>query len=159
MSIEAKLKDPVCGMEVDETDLAHDHAGRTYHFCNPKCREKFKADPRRYLGDTHDDEPPAPAGAKYTCPMHPEIVQDAPGSCPICGMTLEPMMPSADEPEDAELADMKRRLLVSAALTLPVFVGEMAGMKFGHILPPKVMAWVQLALATPVVLWGGWPFF
>jgi len=153
-----QMKDPVCGMDVDDSDLAHEHAGRAYHFCNPKCRDKFKADPARYLGPK-DDAPPPVAGSQYTCPMHPEIVQEGPGSCPLCGMALEPMMPSAEEAVDHELADMKRRFIVSAALTAPVFLAEMVGMGGRHWLSPQAMAWLQCALATPVVLWGGKPFF
>lgn len=93
------LKDPVCGMDVDETDLKQTYHGRDYFFCNPRCRDKFKADPDAYVGGTKKEKPAA-AGAKYTCPMHPEIVKDGPGDCPICGMALEPLTPTGDEPED-----------------------------------------------------------
>ena len=152
-------KDPVCGMTVDgDTDLRHAHAGREYFFCNPRCLDKFRAEPHKYLGGARRDAPAA-AGSKYTCPMHPEIVQEGPGDCPICGMALEPMLPSAEEPEDGEFAAMRRRFAVSAALTLPIFVAEMAAMKGRHFLAPQAMSWAQLALATPVVLWGGKPFF
>ena len=156
------MKDPVCGMDVDETDLPHEHEGRTYRFCNPKCRDKFKADPEHYLDGKKDDAPAAAAaaGVKYTCPMHPEIVQDGPGTCPICGMALEPAAPSAELHDDGELSDMKRRFGVSLALALPLFAVEMAGMGgMDPWLAPRVMSWAQLALATPVVLWGGLPFF
>lgn len=154
-------KDPVCGMDVDDgTDLRHAHEGRDYVFCNPRCRDKFKADPDRYLGEKKDEPLPVP-GATYTCPMHPEVIQDGPGDCPLCGMALEPLSPSAEEEADGgELADMKRRFGVSLVFALPLFVGEMASMSGPrHWLAPGAMAWAQLALATPVVLWGGRPFF
>ncbi len=148
-------------MEVDAgTDLRHAHNGHEHLFCGPHCRDKFKTDPERYLDGKKDDTPATPAGVKYTCPMHPEIIQGGPGTCPICGMTLEPAVPSAELHDDGELADMKRRFGVSLALTLPLFAVEMAGM--GGMRPwlaPRAMAWAQLVLATPVVLWGGLPFF
>lgn len=145
-------------MEVaGDTELRHAHHGREYVFCNPSCLDKFKADPERYLGGAKEE--PA-SGSKYTCPMHPEVIQDGPGSCPKCGMALEPMTPSAEEgPEDGELADMKRRFAVSLALALPLFLGEMASMGGRHWLAPRATAWLQLIAATPVVLWGGLPFF
>jgi Cu+-exporting ATPase len=148
-------------MDVDDnTDLRRKHGGREYIFCNPRCRDKFMADPNRYLGVKKDELLPA-AGAKYTCPMHPQVIRDGPGDCPICGMALEPLLPSAEEePEGGEIADMKRRFGVSLAFALPLFIGEMATMNGPwHWLSPRAMAWAQLALATPVVLWGGRPFF
>src|ERR1035437_1564624 len=154
-------KDPVCGMDVDDdTDLRHKYEGRDYVFCNPRCLDKFKAAPDRYLGVKKDEPLPA-AGSKYTCPMHPQVIQDGPGTCPIGGMACEPALPSAEEePEGGELADMKRRFGVSLAFALPLFIGEMASMNGPwHWLSPRAMAWAQLALATPVVLWGGKPFF
>ena len=159
----AQVKDPVCGMQVDPERTQHHaaHEGMDYHFCSAGCRTKFMADPERYLGDA----PPvaeAPPGAIWTCPMHPEIRQQGPGACPICGMALEPEMVSADTGPSPELADMTRRFGIGLALTLPVFLLEMGGHLFPalhHLLPMRVSIWIQLILATPVVLWAGWPFF
>jgi P-type Cu+ transporter len=154
-------RDPVCGMNVrEDTPLRLEHAGETYRFCNPKCLERFRHDPAAYVG-ARPAAPPAPVtaapGRRWTCPMHPEIVRDAPGSCPLCGMALEPMEISAEEEESEELADMRRRLRVSAVLTLPLFALAMAEM--WRPLHGRGWLWLQLALAAPVVLWGGWPFF
>ena len=161
--------DPVCGMTVVPPTVAGsvEHEGRTYHFCSGSCREKFRAEPARYLGARVVLEPvalAAPAArAEYVCPMHPEIVRSAPGSCPICGMALEPRTASLEEPENPELVDMRRRFRVGLALTLPVFVLAMSdilpGNPFGHLFSPTAQAWVELLLAAPVVLWAGWPFF
>jgi len=156
---EGGVIDPVCGMTVDpNAGKPHaDYQGKTYHFCCAGCRSKFIADPQKYLGPRE----PAPVieGAIYTCPMHPEIRQQGPGSCPICGMALEPEMPTADTGPNPELADMTRRFWIGLVLTLPVFVLEMGG-HFGlHWLAPAISNYVQFALATPVVLWAGWPFF
>jgi Cu+-exporting ATPase len=151
--------DPVCGMTVAE-DSPHrlEHGGETYRFCNPRCLERFRAAPDSFLGAAKAEPAPAPApGRRFTCPMHPEIVRDGPGSCPICGMALEPMEISAEEEESEELIDMRRRFAVSAVLTLPLFVLAMAEM--WRPLHGRAFVWLQLALATPVVLWGGWPFF
>jgi Cu+-exporting ATPase len=149
-----------------DAPLRHDHAGRTWRFCGTRCLEAFRADPGRYLAPRPPaSEPVGSASAtRWTCPMHPEIVTERPGPCPLCGMALEPLMPVAGEPgEDPELASMTRRFLVSLALTLPVFalaMGEMLpGNPLAHALPGGVRGWLELALATPVVLWGGWPFF
>ena len=135
------------------------HEGVMYHFCSAGCRTKFVADPAKYLGDTRPAVT-APAGASWTCPMHPEIVRDGPGACPICGMALEPMLPSADAP-NPELKDMTRRFRVGALLSVPLLVLEMGGHALGWDfgLAPSVEGWLQAALATPVVLWAGWPFF
>jgi Cu+-exporting ATPase len=149
-------------MTVNPATAKHrtEHGGRTYFFCSAGCREKFEKDPEKYLTPKMEVPPElAPAGARWTCPMHPEIVRDKPGSCPICGMALEPRMPSLDEGPDPELVDMQRRLIGSAALTLPLLVLEMAGMAGATALHGSWVQWLQLALATPVVLWGGWPFF
>jgi Cu+-exporting ATPase len=140
----------------------HTHEGVTYRFCSARCLEKFRAAPESYLAPR--PQPPAPkqGAAKYTCPMHPEIVRDGPGSCPICGMALEPVSGVSDE-RDPELAGMTRRFWVSLLLTLPVFGIAMAEMLPGapltRIATPRTLTWIQLALGTPVVLWGGWPFF
>jgi Cu+-exporting ATPase len=160
----AKVLDPVCGMTVDPQTAPHRHAhhGETYYFCSSGCRTKFAADPAKYLkpGAATPAEP-MPAGTIYTCPMHPEIRQEGPGSCPICGMALEPEMPSADAGPNPELADMTRRFWVGVALSLPVVVLEMGGHLFGThgFMTPATSNWIQLLLATPVVLWAGWPFF
>jgi Cu+-exporting ATPase len=156
------VKDPVCGMTVDPAATPHhiEVGGTTYHFCSAGCRGKFAADPHRYLHPGPAVAVEAPEGAIWTCPMHPEIRQVGPGSCPICGMALEPEMPTLDEGPNPELVDMSRRFWVSAALSLPLFVLAM-GLELlsWHWLPMRTSVWVQLALATPVVLWGGWPFF
>jgi Cu+-exporting ATPase len=155
--------DPVCGMTVDPASAAgsHTHAGQTYYFCSLHCRDRFAADPARYLSP--QAPPPAmPSGAgKWTCPMHPEIVRDGPGTCPICGMALEPRTVTAEAGENPELVDMTRRFWISLAATAPLLVIAMGAMipGLGHLLPARVQSWVELALATPVVLWGGWPFF
>jgi P-type Cu+ transporter len=147
-------KDPVCGMSVDLVTARHraTHRGRDYFFCGARCKERFVAEPARFLAPQPVAEPSAGA-RQWTCPMHPEIVQDKPGSCPICGMALEPMLPTAQDEADPELRRMTWRLWVSAALSAPLLVIGMAGIMFPGVI------WAQLALATPVVLWGGWPFF
>ena len=155
------VKDPVCGMDVDPHTAKHraDHEGHPYYFCCAGCRTKFANDPARYL---KADQPKAgvPAGTIYTCPMHPEIRQVGPGSCPICGMALEPEDVSADTAANPELADMTRRFWIGLALAAPVFALEMGGHVMGHAwLGPQTSNWLQLVLATPVVLWAGWPFF
>ncbi|MCP3058627.1 heavy metal translocating P-type ATPase [Myxococcus sp. K38C18041901] len=180
-----------------------EHEGRTFHFCNPKCRERFRADPARYLAPPADaPEPPPPAApgtmyvcpmdpevrqdhpgacpkcgmalepetlalpetrVEYVCPMHPEVVREGPGSCPICGMALEPRTVLPEDTPDPELTSMWRRFLVGMGLTVPLLVLAMSDMIPGqpvqHAVPASVLAWAQLVLATPVVLWGGWPFF
>ncbi|WAC27432.1 heavy metal translocating P-type ATPase [Ancylobacter sp. SL191] len=156
-------KDPVCGMDVDPHTAQHraEHGGRTYYFCCNGCRTKFAADPGKYLEGRADVEP-VPEGTEFTCPMHPEIVQVGPGTCPICGMALEPMLVSLDDGPNHELIDMTRRFWIGLALTLPVFALEMGAHlipALHHLVPPGISAWVQLVLATPVVLWAGAPFF
>jgi YHS domain-containing protein len=135
-----------------------EYAGITYHFCAERCRTKFLADPAMYL-ERRAAAPAAPPGSKWTCPMDPEIVRDGPGACPICGMALEPMVPVAGA-ANPERADMTRRFAVAAALTAPVFVLEMGRHLFGWSfgLPAEAARWIQAGLATPVVLWAGWPF-
>jgi heavy metal translocating P-type ATPase len=154
--------DPVCGMSVDPDTAKHraSHAGQTYYFCSGGCRAKFVADPARYLDPDRTAGPPPP-GAIYTCPMHPEIRQAEPGSCPICGMALEPEVLTAGAAPNPELADFTRRFAIALALTIPVFLLEMGGHLTGleHWLHGQTANWLQFALATPVVLWAGWPFF
>lgn len=166
------VRDPVCGMQIERKTARGGslvHMGETIYFCNPRCREKFAASPGRYL------EPPSPApaaaksstsattaGAAYVCPMHPEIVREQPGSCPICGMALEARQVTLEEGENPELRDMQRRFWVSLALSIPTMLLAMsdllpAGVR--ELISPELGTWLQLALSTPVVAWGGWPFF
>ncbi len=152
------LRDVVCGMTV-AADSAHHtvHAGHDYRFCSAGCRTKFVANPGKYLQPAATSAP-APAGAQYTCPMHPQIVQNHPGACPICGMALEPVMPALDDAENPELTDFRRRFWWTLPLSLTVFAVAM----FGHHLPALDAAtrtWIEFALSAPVVLWAGWPFF
>ncbi len=183
--------DPVCGMKVVKATARHTatHDGADYYFCNPRCREKFLADPAGVLARAAERErakaeagsgahahgehaahaapaahaESAPAGAIYTCPMHPEIRQVGPGSCPICGMALEPEEVTADAGPNPERIDMTRRFWIGLALTVPVVVLEMAphvpGLGLQYVVPRGLSGWLQLVLATPVVLWAGWPFF
>ncbi|OFW13069.1 MAG: copper-translocating P-type ATPase [Acidobacteria bacterium RIFCSPLOWO2_02_FULL_59_13] len=201
------VTDPVCGMEIEIEEAVgqHEHGGQTYYFCNPSCLERFRANPGEFLGEAR--KPPtapseSPQGGEtiytcpmhpevrqaglgscpkcgmalepldvmasavrteYTCPMHPEIVQAEPGSCPICGMALEPRTVTAEEEENPELADMTRRFWVSVVLSAPVLFLAMSdhipGQPVQRLLSESLINWVQLALATPVVLWAGWPFF
>jgi Cu+-exporting ATPase len=179
-------------VERAKTPYKHVHAGETYYFCSAGCVKKFQADPAKYVAGAIETAAaglvqigqagagPAPSavrgasgspaagsgaaqGVPYTCPMHPQVRKMGPGSCPICGMALEPVDVTQAEEDNSELIDMQRRLWVCLALTIPVFVvamGEMvAAEQFAHWLPGGASAWLQLALATPVVLWGGWPFF
>ena len=156
--------DPVCGMSVKigTGKPTLQYRGQDYHFCNPKCHDKFSAKPDFYLAGAHKKPPePALAASQYTCPMHPEIKQTGPGSCPICGMALEPSVVTADSAPNHELADMSRRFWIGLAFALPVLLLEMGGHLTGlHTLLGKQNSnWLQFALATPVVLWAGWPFF
>ena len=152
--------DPVCGMTVDPATAKHkaEHQGHSYYFCSAGCRTKFVATPAKYLDKV---EAPVIAGAIYTCPMHPEIRQEGPGSCPICGMALEPLTVTAESGPNHELIDMTRRFWIGLALALPVFIMEMGGHLTGltMLLGQQLSNWLQFALATPVVLWAGWPFF
>jgi Cu+-exporting ATPase len=167
-----EAKDPVCGMTVDpeRTEHHHRHGGTEYHFCSERCRAKFAADPEYYLNPADEDPSVArpalgalaePAqGTIWTCPMHPEIRRAEPGSCPICGMALEPLEPTLEEGPNPELIDMSRRFWLSAFFSIPLAILTLGADVFGwHPLPMNLAPWVQLALATPVVLWGGWPFF
>lgn len=162
--------DPVCGMTVDPAHCAGsvEHGGQTYYFCSTHCVARFRVSPETYLQKRIAGPSPAASGAakgSYTCPMHPEIVQDGPGTCPICGMALEPMQPSADEGPDPELIAMQRRLWIGAILTVPIFLIAMGGLVPSERLLAwlhehmAALNWVQLVLATPVVLWCGRPFF
>lgn len=157
--------DPVCGMTVDPDTSKHraDFGGETYHFCSAGCRTKFAAAPEQYLGKAKAEAQRAdvPEGTVYTCPMHPQIRQAGPGSCPICGMALEPELVSLDDQPNPELADMTRRFWVGLALALPVVILEMGGhLVGGHgWIDPNLSNWIQFVLAAPVVLWAGWPFF
>lgn len=194
------VKDPVCGMSVDPHTSKHRavHNGTEHHFCSARCREKFEADPERYLAPKpaqpstggpgaiytcpmHPEirqegpgtcpicgmalEPESPVVVRrtqYTCPMHPEIIRDQPGNCPICGMALEPVSVEAESGPSPELVDFRRRFWVGAVLSVPLLVmamGHMLGLDPRAWIPGRLNAWLQLALATPVVLWAGWPFF
>ncbi|MDN3564454.1 heavy metal translocating P-type ATPase [Paeniroseomonas aquatica] len=160
------VSDPVCGMKVDPATSKHrlEHGGTTFHFCSAGCRTKFESDPEKYLQPEKAAAPTvAQKAAIYTCPMHPEIRQQGPGSCPICGMALEPLEVTAEAAPNHELADMTRRFWIGLALTVPVVVLEMGahfpGLNLHHFVPPKISVWIQFLLGTPVVLWAGWPFF
>ena len=158
-------KDPVCGMSVDPATATHkvEHGGSTYHFCSAGCRDKFVAEPARFLAASAGTPPPtpAPSGAIYTCPMHPQVRQAGPGNCPICGMTLVPETVTADSGPSPELIDMTRRFWIGLALAVPVVALAMGGhlTNLHMLLSPVVLNWIELVLATPVVLWAGWPFF
>lgn len=153
-----ELRDVVCGMTVAADSPHHAlHAGHDYRFCSAGCRTKFVADPAKYLQPSATPAP-APTGTRYTCPMHPQIEQDHPGTCPICGMALEPMMPSLDDGENPELTDFRRRFWWTLPLSLAVFVLAMFGHQVGA-LSAATRTWLEFALSVPVVLWAGWPFF
>src|SRR5215470_10988687 len=179
-----KAKDPVCGMSVDPEKAAGrvEHEGKDYYFCSPKCAERFMVDPKKFLvapgtaGMEHADTPAKHAamhhgtaagappaggvkGARYTCPMHPQIVQIGPGTCPICGMALEPLDVFAEVEADPEYDLMRSRFWVSAALSLPVLILSMFGEALGLRLTHSLRNMIEFLMATPVVLWGGWPFF
>ena len=165
--------DPVCGMTVDPERAAghYEYKGETYYFCSTHCVHKFREDPEKFLSKSVSPQMTqiAPrkkiqtSGTEYTCPMHPEVVRNAPGFCPICGMALEPRTASLEEEDNSELIDMKRRFWVSAALSLPLLILAMSEMLPGDPLRAAIGSewfnWISLALAAPVVLWGGWPFF
>ena len=161
----ARLKtvlDPVCGMTVDPEKTLHHatHEGVHYHFCSAGCLSKFTADPAKYFTSAPRAEPVAAPGAMWTCPMHPEIRQQGPGTCPICGMALEPEEPSLDDAPNPELVDFTRRWWVSAALAVPLLILTMGTELLGlHLVEPAYSPWIQLALTAPIVLWAGWPFF
>ncbi|MEI5681103.1 MULTISPECIES: heavy metal translocating P-type ATPase [unclassified Mesorhizobium] len=156
--------DPVCGMKVNRATAKHfaRHEGQGFYFCSAGCKTKFEAEPAKYLGDRPAPQA-MPKGTQYTCPMHPEIVRDKPGSCPKCGMALEPMgVPTGDEGPNPELVDFTHRFWVSAALSIPLLVltmGSMVGLPLRDWFGEKLAVWIELALATPVVLWAALPFF
>jgi Cu+-exporting ATPase len=175
-------RDLVCGMRVDPATAKHrvEHAGKTYVFCSQKCRDRFVSDPQRYLAGSEarsaavpeatparlaHSTPPRPAGHEvvWTCPMHPQIRRNEPGSCPICGMPLEPVSGGGESGPSAELIDMTRRFWIGAALAVPTVILEMGahfpGLNLHHYVSPQVSIWTQFVLGTPVVLWAGWPFF
>lgn len=161
-SPDKRFTDPVCGMKVAANpERTIEYSGTTYHFCSAGCMTKFRGNPKAYLAPKNAEQTPTPAapeGTIYTCPMHPEIRQPAPGNCPICGMALEPLMPSLEDEENPELVDFRRRFWWTLPLTVVVFALAM----FGHWLFPNGLPyqnWIELGLSTPVVLWAGWPFF
>ena len=158
---DAESKDPVCGMTVPvDSKKFSDHDGTHYVFCSLKCKDKFDQDPQKYIGaekKEHKNDSASPDGTIYTCPMHPEIRESAPGSCPKCGMALEPLLPDLEE-ENPELTDFRKRFWFTLPLTIIVAALAM-GAHWVQLLPPHLQSWVELALATPVVLWAGWPFF
>jgi Cu+-exporting ATPase len=160
---ENAVKDPVCGMSVDPHAAEHrsQHAGKSWYFCSSRCQSKFEDDPEKYLAEKGVQSEPIAPGTMYTCPMHPEIRQQGPGDCPICGMGLEPEEVSVNDGPSPELTDMTRRFWIGLVLTLPVFLLEMGGHLTGldHIVSPQISNWIQLLLATPVVVYCGWPFF
>ncbi|MDY0006016.1 MAG: YHS domain-containing protein, partial [Spongiibacteraceae bacterium] len=148
------LRDPVCGMSVTRDSKHHcSHQGQDYYFCSARCLQRFQAAPADYLGE-RPPAPPADPNAIYTCPMHPEVEQQGPGTCPKCGMALEPAMPSAEEEDNPELIDFSRRFWWTLPLSVAVMVISMV-----HVLPVQWQRWVELILATPVVLWAGLPFY
>ncbi len=156
--------DPVCGMKVDRASAKHflRHEGEKYYFCSASCMAKFEKAPQDYLGDRPAPKP-MPAGTQYTCPMHPEIISDAPGSCPLCGMALEPMgIPTGDEGPNPELVDFTRRFWISALCSVPLLLmtmGPMLGLPLRSWIGEELAIWLEFALATPVVLWAAIPFF
>jgi len=159
------VKDPVCGMDVDPSSTAYrsDHGGQTYYFCSEHCQAKFATDPVCYLQPMATSAAPVSVEAvEWTCPMHPEIRRPGPGACPICGMALEPVTVTADSGRSPELTDMTRRFWLGLVLAVPVLVLGMGGELFPSLhdyVSERASTWVQLVLATPVVLWAGWPFF
>jgi P-type Cu+ transporter len=156
------MKDPVCGMTVDPIKSAHhvDHGGKAYHFCSAGCKAKFIADPARYLTDAPPVSLEVAEGAMWTCPMHPQVRQAGPGTCPLCGMALEPEAPSLDDAPNPELVDFTRRLWVSGVLSIPLLLFSMGAEMFGlHLVSMSASPWVQLGLTAPIVLWAGRPFF
>src|SRR6266849_98450 len=166
MSTSARHIDPICGMTVaDDSPRRFEFDGTTYYFCSDHCLRKFSAEPAKYVAKAEPSPRPSPKGEGehhdviYTCPMHPEVRQVGPGTCPKCGMALEPEMPSAEEGENPELVDYRRRFWWTLPLTAVTVVLAMWGDRLLPDVSPAIRTWSQLALATPVVLWAGWPFF
>jgi Cu+-exporting ATPase len=162
--MDSSARDPVCGMTVDPHATAHrhQHAGRTYYFCSAGCLRKFTAAPQKYIEPSQaNSAAPVAEGTIYTCPMHPQVRQRGPGSCPICGMALEPEVATAATERNPELTDMSRRFWIGLVLTIPVFALEMGGhiINLHMFMGQRWSNWLQFLFATPVVLWGGWPFF
>src|SRR5712692_1660636 len=157
--------DPACGMTVDKQSAAgsFEHDGERYFFCSAHCQEVFRKGPARFLNRSQQPEPIAIGRSKYTCPMHPEIVRDKPGACPICGMALELRTVTIEDEENPELVDMTRRFWVGIVLTAPLLIIAMSdfvpGRPLERVASMQTLSWIELLLATPVVLWGGWPFF
>ncbi len=170
MAPQAEFADPVCGMKTTEESqfMKYEHEGQIFYFCSDMCLAKFKENPEKYIPfdeKTHEKEPPEEAAGTgmYTCPMHPEVRQVGPGPCPICGMALEPVLPT-DQEDNEEYLDMRRRFLIGAALTVPLVLVAMRYIFFPagfleSFASTKTWGWIELILATPVVLWAGWPFF
>lgn len=161
---ERLVKDPVCGMSVDPASAKYrsDYTGKTYFFCSDKCRAKFEHDPKAFVAEGTASAREVPSGEViYTCPMHPQIRQPGPGNCPICGMALEPETVTAETGPSPELVDMTRRFWIGLALAVPVVILEMGAhlIDLHMLLGARASNWIQLVLATPVVLWAGWPFF
>src|ERR1051325_747990 len=162
--IQPGVIDPVCGMTVDPNSAAgsYEYKGKTYYFCSTHCLHRFEKGPESFLNPKPQPAPTTKA-QQYTCPMHPEIIRDGPGSCPICGMALEPLTASLDEEDNTELTDMTRRFWLSVVLTIPVLAFGMSelipGQPLQQLFTMQTLAWLQLVLATPVVLWADWPFF
>lgn len=159
-----KLVDPICGMAVAPETAAgkYDFQGETYYFCSTGCLNKFRQNPQNFLeGKKNEKQAEESASAEYTCPMHPEIVQIGPGTCPKCGMALEPKIFSLDDAPDPEYVDMTRRFWICAVFTIPIFILAMGEMlpNFHSFISPEISIWIQFVLAMPVVLWGGFPFF
>lgn len=158
-----KVKDPVCGMMVDPHATSHraQYHGKPYYFCSSGCQSKFMADPAKYVEPAAPKAEAVPEGTIYTCPMHPQIRQVGPGSCPICGMALEPVLATAEAGPSHELVDMTRRFWIGLVLSIPVVALEMGGHLTGlsHYISQQTSNWIQMLLGTPVVLWAGGPFF
>jgi Cu+-exporting ATPase len=162
---ESQALDPVCGMTVNPKAAAgsYEHNGQTYYFCSTHCLDKFRNNPEEFLNQPTQPKAALPSAQTYTCPMHPQIVRDKPGNCPICGMTLEPRTVTLAEEKNPELAEMTRRFWVGVVLTVPLLLIAMSDLVPGNplerIVSMRSLGWIQFVLATPVVLWGGWPFF
>ena len=173
LSAAGKIHDPVCGMAVDPAVAKNraEHNGQSYYFCCSGCKAKFLADPAQFVNPVARPVPGVPSapsaslaqGTIYTCPMHPQIRRNEPGSCPICGMALEPAGIPEAEGTSPELEDMTRRFVIGAVLATPIFILEMGGhlrpLNIDHYVTMTASLWIQFVLATPIVLWCAWPFF